>query len=443
MSGSFDNSKLATEKEIVEKIKKVELPLKNKGDLDPLMDFIGEAKYVLLGEATHGTHEYYNWRTKITKRLILEKGFSFIGVEGDWPDCYRLNRYIKGYKSDQKSASEVLKTFDRWPTWMWANWEIVALAEWLHEHNKDLPATDKVGFYGLDVYSLRESIEAILSYLKKTDPHTYDIAKKAAECFQPYGYEGVTYARFTKLIRDNCEHAVIDLLKSIQNKIALYNTDHESVFNAEQNAIIALHAENYYRQMIQGGPVSWNIRDEHMVETVERLMKFHGKNAKVIVWEHNTHIGDGRATAMSRDGMVNVGELLTKNHEEKEVVKVGFGSYKGKVKAGRNWEDKMRTMEVPEARKGSWEELLHRAGATDKLILFDQLTEDPLFFEPIDHRAIGVVYNPDNDHNANYVPSILPYRYDAFIYLDETSAVHPLHSKPADDLMPETYPWGD
>lgn len=427
---------------IVNEIKKNAFHLETEEDLDPLMEKIGDARYVLLGEASHGTHEYYTWRAKISQRLIKEKGFSFIAVEGDWPDCYRLNRYIKGYSDAGENALEVLHQFNRWPTWMWANWEVEALAEWLRKFNSEMSVDKKIGFYGLDVYSLGESLEAILNYLKKIDPHAYETAQKAAACFEPFGYEGQEYGHKANLSPVSCEGEVIDLLKEIRHNVANYNHDFETAFSTEQNALVALHAENYYRAMVKGGPSSWNIRDTHMVETLDRLVNFHGPDSKVIVWEHNTHIGDARATDMKNDGMVNVGELVTEMHKHQGVVKVGFGSYKGSVIAGHKWGDVMRSMEVPEGMKGSWEELLHTAGANDKLLLMDKWNNDPLFKDPIGHRAIGVVYNSQYEKYGNYVPSVLPDRYDAFIFIDETKALHPIQIKPNGLQIPETYPWG-
>ena len=432
----------AVESHVIGQVRKHALPLTTAKDLDPLMKRIGDSRYVLLGESTHGTHEFYTWRTALTKRLIREKKFSFIAVEGDWPDCYLLNRYVKGYPVSGKSALDVLGNFRRWPTWMWANWEIIALAEWLRKYNLELPLEERVGFYGLDVYSLGESLEAILDYLEDRDPDAYETAKKAAACFEPYGYEGHRYGQAASYLPASCEGEVLDLLMEIRSKIHQYNTDPEAVFSTEQNALIAQHAEHYYREMMRGGPASWNIRDKHMVETLERLVKYHGQKSRAIVWAHNTHIGDARATDMLREGLVNVGELVTHRYYREGVVKVGFGSYKGEVIAGRNWGANMQRLDIPPAMEGSWEHMLHTAGPEDKLLLMDPWKSDSLFNQSIGHRAVGVVYNPEYENKKNYVPSLLPTRYDAFIYLEETSAVHPLHIQPDGSQMPETYPWG-
>lgn len=443
MPSHFTKQAIINEPEIVSAIKQWAYPLKSKADLQPLFERIGDANIVMLGEASHGTHEYYTWRAHITQKLVEEKGFNFIAVEGDWPDCYRLNRFVKGYDIENKSAFKVLHAFDRWPTWMWANWEIVALADWMQKHNTGLPANSKVGFYGLDVYSLWESMESIMQYLKKTDPAALIVAEKAFHCFEPYGQEGISYAEASQFVPVLCQREVVELLKVIQKKMPTYNTDHENVLSAEQNALVTVNAEKYYRAMVEGGPHSWNVRDRHMAETLDRLLKFHGENAKVIVWEHNTHIGDARATDMAGEGMYNIGELARTQHHDDKVVLVGFGSYKGTVMAGRKWGAPMQLMQLPEARKASWEYLLHTAGPENKLLIMDDFAgNDALMETHVGHRAVGVVYNPEYEQYGNYVPSILPLRYDAFIYLDETKGLHPLHIQPHGQQIPETYPFG-
>jgi erythromycin esterase-like protein len=327
---------------------------------------------------------------------------------------------------------------------MWANWEIVAFAEWLKKHNAGLPVNRRAGFYGLDVYSLWESMESIMVYLDKTDRSALKIAEDAFRCFEPYRQEeGQSYALASQFVPELCETEVVNLLREIRQRLPEYNTDYENVFSAEQNALVAVNAEKYYRAMIKGGPHSWNIRDRHMADTMERLLKFHGEKSKVIVWEHNTHIGDARATDMVEDGMFNIGELARVQHHDKGVYLVGFGSYTGSVIAGNKWGATMQQMAVPEAKQGSWEYLLHSAGNENKLLFMDDLSREDIFLEDhIGHRAIGVVYNPRYEHAGNYVPSILPLRYDAFIHLDETNALHPLHIEPDGSQIPETFPFG-
>ncbi len=430
--------------EIISLLKEHSTALKADSDLDPLIEYIGNAKYVLLGEASHGTHEYYTWRAKITQRLIQEKGFSFVGVEGDWPDCYRLNRYAKGYYNAGTDIYTLMNEFKRWPTWMWANWETAAFIEWLKKHNTKLPLEKKIGFYGLDVYSFNESMNSIINYLEKNDPASLEVAKTAIACFEPYWKdEGQTYARASAFIPKLCEEEILDLLIEIRKNVPNYNTDAENVLSTEQNAFIVRNAEKYYRAMIKRGAASWNIRDEHMVATIERLLEYHGKESKVIIWEHNTHIGDARATDMSTEGMVNVGQLLKEQYADEGVIAIGFGSYKGSVIAGRNWGDAMRKIQVPEATEGSWEHLYHIASnGQNKLLLFDKIRNENKLTNYIGHRAIGVVYNPEHERFGNYVPTILPKRYDAFIFLDETTALHPIHIQPDGNQIPETYPFG-
>ncbi|WP_396185988.1 erythromycin esterase family protein [Flavobacterium sp.] len=419
------------------------IELINEKSLDELVEQIGDAKYVLLGEASHGTHEYYVLRAQISKLLIEKKGFSFIAVEGDWPDCYRLNRYIKNYPDSGKTAEEVLHSFNRWPTWMWANWETVALAEWLREFNERQTKNNKIGFYGLDVYSLWESFESIIEYLDKKDPKTKQEAIQAFKCFEPYNRgEGQEYARASRMVPSLCENEVVDLLSKIRLKAPSYNTDPEAVMSVEQNAQVIVNAERYYRAMIKSGADSWNIRDRHMIYTLDNLIKFHGPQAKGIIWEHNTHIGDARATDMAAEGMINVGQILNELHRDEGVYSVGFGSYQGTVIAAREWGDVMQIMKVPEAAKHSWEYELHRLNAKDRIVFMNQNVKADIGDKKLGHRAIGVVYHPKYEYLGNYVPSEMPYRYNAFIYVDETSALHPLHLKSDVRQLPETYPFG-
>ncbi len=416
-------------------------PLATSADLDALLNDIGDRSVVLLGEASHGTHEYYTWRTAISKRLIEEKGFDFISVEGDWPDCYKINRFIKGYQDAGSSVNEVLHNFDRWPTWMWANWEVAALAEWLSDYNSSVPADRRIGFYGLDVYSLWDSMKEMVHYLEKEDPQTANTVKKAIQCFEPYEENEHMYARYS-LTEHSCRDQVLALLKEVRLKAQFLDGDREAGFNTEQNALIAVNAEKYYRSMMGFDNDSWNVRDRHMMETLDRLMKFHGTGAKGIVWEHNTHIGDARATNMKAAGMINIGQLAREQYGADNVYLVGFGSYRGRVIAGDEWGAPMQEMEVPPAREGSVEHVLHRESNKDRYLLFSEPQAREIYNTSIRHRAIGVVYSPERERYGNYVPSVMAQRYDAFIYIDETSALHPLHLKPHDEKIPETYPFG-
>lgn len=416
-------------------------PLENAKDLDPLLERIGDSRYVLLGEATHGTHEYYTWRAEISKRLITEKGFSFVAVEGDWPDCFKINRWVKGLLDSDTGIKDVLKEFKRWPTWMWANWEIAAFARWMKKHNSNLDQTEKVGFYGLDVYSLWESMETIVKYLDKEDPETAVLARRAADCFEPYK-KNDSYVSAYRGLNQKCRNEVVQLLTEVRQRTEQYEQEPEAGLNAELNSLVMKNAEKYYEAMAQFDNSSWNVRDTHMVETLNTLMDYHGDDAKVIVWEHNTHIGDARATDMAAHGMHNVGQLVRQQHKKDGVVLVGFGSYQGSVIAGEFWGAKMEKMELPKAIEGSVEHLLHNHGAENKLMIFDD--DSPLkklFKDRIGHRAVGVVYDPYNER-GNYVPSKLSQRYDALLYIDKTKGLHPLHLHPDGHLIPDTYPFG-
>ncbi len=430
--------------EAVDQIRALTMPLEDEADLDPLLDRIGDARFVLLGEASHGTSDYYVWRARLSKRLIEEKDFSFVAVEGDWPDCYAVNRYIKGHAGAGRDARSVLHNFERWPTWMWANWEVVALAEWLRARNAGRPAEAQAGFYGLDVYSLWESLAAVLDYLERTDPDAAVVARRAFRCFEPYGEDVQEYARATAFVDATCEAEVVAMLAELRSNALAYQDDgREGFFNAEQNALVSRNAERYYRAMIRGGGGSWNVRDRHMAETLDRLMQHHGPRAKAIVWEHNTHIGDARATDMAGAGMVNVGQLVREARADDGVVLVGFAGYQGSVIAGDAWGAPMQRMEVPRAEPGSWEDIFHQAGARNALAILPSHEGGPALREPRGHRAIGVVYNPAYERYGNYVPTVLPSRYDALLYFEETMALHPLHVRSHDaGEPPETYPWG-
>jgi erythromycin esterase len=414
--------------------------LESSKDLDALINDIADRSVVMLGEASHGTHEFYTWRTAISKRLIEEQGFNFIAVEGDWPDCYQINRYVKGF-GDADIVKDVLMNFDRWPTWMWANWEVAALAEWLRDYNKNLPAEKKVGFYGLDVYSLWDSMYAMMEYLQKEDPQAAQSVRRAIQCFEPFRENEQMYARYS-LTEHSCRDKVLSLLKEIRNRSQFLDGDREAGFNTEQNAIIAVNAEKYYTAMMSFDNESWNVRDTHMMETLDRLLQFHGRGAKGIVWEHNTHIGDARATDMKRAGMINIGQLAREQYGINQVYLVGFGSYQGSVIAGEEWGAPMEIMQVPAAREGTIEEVLHQQAAQNRYLIFSEHPSEKIFNTAMNHRAIGVVYRPERERFGNYVASVMSQRYDAFIYLDQTTALHPLHLHPQLEKMPETYPFG-
>jgi erythromycin esterase-like protein len=400
---------------------------------------------VLLGEASHGTHEFYTWRAELSKRLIQEKGFDFIAVEGDWPACYQVNRWIKRYPGTPLEAAEVFNAFHRWPTWMWANEEVLDLARWLRGHNERRRQEERVGFYGLDVYSLWESLDEVMRYLRARFPQSLDAARQAVRCFEPYGEDEQEYARATVFVPTSCEAEVTRLLSELRMRVPKTDKDgRDAHFVAEQNALVVKNAEAYYRTMVRANNESWNIRDRHMMQTLERLLDYHGPKARVIVWEHNTHIGDARFTDMAAEGMVNIGQLARQRLGEDNVVLVGFGSYRGSVIAGREWGAPHQTRPVPPARENSWEDVLHRIEPADKLLVFGPaLGREMLQWRG--HRAIGVVYRPEYEQFGNYVPTVLPRRYDAFLFLDRTRALVPLAEPEGhviEEEVPETYPTG-
>ncbi|MNK49147.1 Erythromycin esterase [compost metagenome] len=408
---------------ILDSITKVAVPF-NRDNLSHLVEQIGGAKYVLLGEASHGTSEYYSIRADLTKQLIMEKSIRFIAVEGDWPSCYTLNRYVKGYEGSGSNAAEAMRDFTRWPTWMWANQEIIELADWLRSYNEGRSDEEKVGFYGIDVYSLWESMDKILKYLSTKDSGDLIAARRAFECFEPHDRNEQSYGISACLYGEGCEDEIVTLLRRLQDKWKdAHPKDRENALSAEMNALAVKGAEAYYRTMIRHDADSWNIRDRHMVEALEKLMEYHGQGGRAVVWEHNTHIGDARATDMVEEGMVNVGQLLREKYGE-AVFALGFGTYQGTVIAGKAWGAPQEEMRVPSAIKNSWEELLHRTGAEDKLLIFK--SEDLILEESVvGHRAIGVVYHPEWER-GNYVPTRIAKRYDAFIYLDQTRALTPI-----------------
>lgn len=415
-------------------------PLANTAHLQPLFDSIGNSKYVLLGEASHGTHEYYTWRAHISKYLIKEKGFTFIAVEGDWPACFRLNKWVKDPK-DETPVTEILKHFNRWPTWMWGNWEIASFASWLKKHNSSLPYEKRCGFYGLDVYSLWESMEIMVNYLQQEDPETAKLAIDAFRCFEPFK-ETDSYSSVYINSLPDCKREVVNLLKEVRENSYKYNFEKEAGLNAELNSLVMKNAEKYYEAMAGFGEESWNVRDRHMVETLKTLTRYHGEDSRVILWEHNTHIGDARATDMARDGLINVGQLVRQKYRKKGVYLVGFGAWTGRVIAGRKWGAPMERMRVPPAMKGSVEDLLHSTGQGNSLLIFGEDEElKEVFDKKLGHRAIGVVYHPERE-GGNYVPSRLSQRYDAFIFLENTQALHPLRIEPDGHKLPDTYPFG-
>ena len=414
-------------------------PLTDPSDLDPLLERTAGARVVLLGEASHGTHEFYAWRAAITQRLVTEQGFSFVAVEGDWPDCERVDWSVRGRPDAPDDPREALATFERWPRWMWANEEVAAFCRWLRQHNMGRDESARVGFHGLDVYSLWESLREILLYLRDNDPPRVLDALAAYRCFESYGRDPHTYALATRLVPAGCENEVLDLLVGLRQRAA---ADGSGAFAAWQNAEVVAGAERYYRALMRGGAESWNIRERHMADTLARLLDHYGPSARGVVWAHNTHVGDARGSDAARAGEVSLGQLARQRYGSDQVVLVGFGTYQGTVVAGEAWGAPMQTMTVPPARPGSLEDLLHSAAPPQGLSIFDRYLDLSLLTAELDHRAIGVVYHPEVEAWGNYVPTTLGQRYDAFCWFDQTRALQPLPAEAVSPVEPETYPFG-
>ncbi|WP_211258851.1 erythromycin esterase family protein [Spirillospora albida] len=419
------------------------LPLEYEEDLGPLLDRVGDSRIVLIGEASHGTHEYYAWRAALTRRLIAEKGFAFVALEGDWPDCMRVCRSVTlaGGAADDPRA--VLGGYERWPTWMWANEETAGFCRWLRDRNAELPSELRAGFYGLDVYSLYESLRAVTDHVAEHRPEHLDTALAAYRCFEPHGEDPQAYGWNTALVPDGCADEVLALLTRMRAPSPRGRAgDALAELDARQNAEVAADAELYYRTMIDGGPESWNIRDTHMADTLDRLLEHHG--GKGVVWAHNTHVGDARATDMRGRGMVSVGQLARDRHGRGNVCVVGFAGGPGEVVAAPRWGGPQEVVHVPPPAHGSLEALLAESERELQRALFIAPPESgrPKWFDTwLGHRAIGVVYDPDLDARQ-YVRTKVAERYDALCWFRTTSALTPLRAEPVGRRERATVPSG-
>lgn len=421
-------------------------------DFDGLLELARDAPFVLLGEATHGTHEFYRARAQITKRLIAERGFAGVCIEGDWPDAYRVNRYVRG-AGDDALAVESLANFSRFPTWMWRNAEVLDFVSWLREYNDRLPASSpKVGFYGLDLYSLFASMEAVIGYLERVDPGAAQLARERYDCLSPYEHRTENYAYAIFRGKPSCRDEVVAQLRELQRAAsACVKKDgcaaEDEYFYAEQNARVVAEAEHYYGTMLDEETSSWNLRDTHMVNTLEHLTQHVARTAgrsKMVVWAHNSHVGDARATSMGRRGEVNVGSLMRRRHGGSAVL-VGFTTYNGTVTAAPEWHRPEERRNVRDARTDSYEALFHDLGMPAfYLPLRTSRPHIDAFPESLLERAIGVVYKPETELVSHYFRANILEQFDAVFHYDTTRAVEPLERSAVWEAgeVPETYPSG-
>jgi erythromycin esterase-like protein len=440
---------------LIETIRAKAIPLNDSRDInDEILALVGEARFVLIGEASHGTHEFYQCRAEITKRLIAEKGFSAVAVEADFPDAYRVNRYVRGIGSD-RDADEALGDFERFPLWMWRNTEVVEFVEWLKEFNADKPLNRQAGFYGIDLYSLHASMEAVLKYLEKVDPEAARRARSRYSCFDHHGEDAQSYGYAASFdLSQSCEDEAINQLVELQRRAAEYaNRDgfvaRDEYFFAEQNARLVKNAEEYYRQMFRGRVSSWNLRDRHMTETLIALaehLESQGQNEKIVVWAHNSHLGDARATDMSRGrGEWNVGQLVRENYGTDDVRLIGFTTFEGTVTAATDWDDPPQLKRVRQGLNNSYERLLHQIGIPNFFLnLRDDAEIREILRRPMLERAIGVIYRPETERISHYFEASLSEQFDGVIHFDRTRALEPLDRVPSwrHEDAPETFPEG-
>ena len=416
------------------------LPSPDAPDFADAFERFADARVVLLGEATHGSHEFYAARAAITRRLIEKHGFNIVAVEGDWPDVARIDAYAR-HRAPRPRKGE---PFVRFPTWMWRNEEVLAFADWLRSHNESLPEEDRAGIHGLDVYSLGESIHAVIAYLDAHDTAAATEARRRYACLMPWEDEPQHYGRAVEhgTLR-GCEDAVVMQLEGLlSERMAYIRQDGEAFFDAEQNARIVRAAERYYRAMYRGSAASWNQRDRHMFDTLLRLMA-HREDARAVIWAHNSHVGNASATAMGWHGEFNIGELCRAAFGD-EAVLIGFGTDRGTVAAASDWGADMRVMQVRPARDDSWEAAFRRTGHARSLTQW-RGHKDPQLIEVLSQtlleRAIGVVYRPETERASHYFESVLADQFDAFVWFEQTRAVTPLgHERPHG--VPETWPFG-
>ncbi len=417
-----------------------------------LLDFIGDARLVLIGEASHGTHEFYLERARLTRRLITEHGCCAVVAEADWPDALRVDRYVRG-RSDDVDAEAALSGFERFPAWMWRNTVVRDFVEWLREHNRGVGASRQVGFYGMDLYSMYASIRAVLRHLDQVDPQAAARARARYACFDHRGGEdGHAYgygAAFGAV--PSCEdEAIAQLLEMNRRASAVLGAGRDEAFQAQQNARLVRNAEEYYRTLFRGRVSSWNLRDTHMLQTLaaleQHLRATRGSAPRLAVWAHNSHLGDASATEMGARGEWNVGQLA-RERWGREAVLIGLSTYHGSVTAASDWDGPAERKRVQDGLAGSCEQLLHGSGkARLWLPLRDQPQLAQLLHEERLQRAIGVIYQPATERQSHYFHTRLPGQFDALVHIDRTHAVRPLVPEQlwheGEGEVPDTWPSG-
>jgi erythromycin esterase-like protein len=435
--------------ELVTSARGAAIPLSGaRVDADTVVDRVGDARVVLIGEASHGTHEFYATRAAITARLIETKGFSAVAVEADWPDAYLVNDFVRA-RGGARNPDDALAGFKRFPTWMWRNRDVVEFVEWLRTHNLQVAGRARVGFYGLDLYSLFTSIDAVVGYLDRVDPEAARRARARYACLDHYAEDTQAYGFATSAgLVESCEDEVVAQLEELRQRAAEYagrdgDIAEDEYFFAEQNARLATNAEQYYRAMFRGRATSWNLRDTHMAETLAELKRFldaPGRPAKVVVWAHNSHLGDARATEMSGRGEINLGQLV-REHYGTDAFSIGFTTYQGSVTAATDWDGAAERKRVRPGLSGSVEEVLHRTGIPRFLLFFDR-PELSGFRDPLLERAIGVIYLPESERRSHYFHAQVADQFDALIHIDRTTALQPLERSAlwTTAEAPETFP---
>ncbi len=410
-------------------------------NLEPMLRRIDDARVVLLGESTHGTSEFYRMRERISRELIEKKGFSFIAIEGDWPDAARIDHFVRHSRVKPSEWT----AFARFPVWMWRNREVLAFVDWLRAHNADLTPAARVAFHGLDLYSLYNSIRSVLDYLDRVDPTAADVARRRYGCLTPWQSDPSIYGQATLSgAYQTCEREVTSMLTDLMQKRRAYaEHDGERFLDAVQNARLVANAERYYRTMYYGSRASWNLRDSHMFETLKNLLTFHGPQSKGIVWAHNSHVGDSAATEMSARDEYNIGHLCRQEFGDASY-SIGFGTNSGTVAAASNWDEPMEVKTVRPGLAGSYERLWHETGDPRFLLPLRGVsprTSMAGLLQPRLERAIGVIYRPETELQSHYFEAVLPRQFDEFVWFDETNAVTPLRSEELKGL-PDTYPFG-